>query len=420
MQLTAIVDLQRGASRFAVAVMAIFFGVSISACSRVNKVEAEEPKASDVPAVAVSRAAVEKVGRTITLTAEFKPYQEIDVLAKVAGFVKSIDVDLGDQVKQGQLLAVLEVPEMDDDRVRAQSMLSRSEAEVSRAKDELQRAESAHDIAHVSYGRLSDVAKQRKGLIAQQEIDDAKGKDLVAEAQVNAAKSNLASMEQQVQVSSAELQKSRTLLDYTKVTAPFEGVVTRRYADLGSMIQAGTSSSTQAMPLVKISQIRLLRLILPVPESAVPAVRVGQDVAVRVPTLNQTFHGRVARLAEKVSSSTRTMDTEVDVQNPSMALVPGMFAEVGLTVVQPRAALTIPISCIDVSSDGNTGQVVVVTSENRIEIRKIELGLQTETNFEVKSGLKEGELAVSGNRSGLLAGELVRPRISESAKLPTS
>ncbi len=402
--------------RIAITTISILFGIFAAACSRVNKVEAQEPKSSDVATVAVAPAAVETIGRSITLTAEFKPYQEVDVLAKVAGFVKSIDVDLGDQVKQGQLLAVLEVPEMVDDRVRAQSMLNRSQAEVSRAKDELQRAESVHDLAHLSYGRLSDVAKQRAGLIAQQEIDDAKSRDLVAEAQVNAAKSNLASMEQQVQVSSAELQKSRTLLDYTKVTAPFDGVVTHRYADPGSMIQAGTSSSTQVMPLVKLSQIRLLRLTLPVPESAVPSVRIGEDVAVRVPTLNQTFHGHVARTAQKVASATRTMDTEVDVSNPAMALVPGMFAEVDLALVQPRTALTVPISCVDVSSDGTSGQIVVVTSDNRIEIRKVELGLQTETRYEVKSGLKEGEFAVTGNRSSLLAGELVHPKISEATK----
>src|ERR1051326_7719262 len=125
---------------------------------------------------------------------------------------------------------------MTDDQARAQSILNRSAAEVARAKDELQRTESSHQIAHLSFTRLAEVAKQKAGLVAQQEIDDAHAKDLVAEAQVNGAKSNLAAAEQQVQVSQAELRRVKTLMDYVRVTAPFAGVITRRYADTGSMI----------------------------------------------------------------------------------------------------------------------------------------------------------------------------------------
>jgi RND family efflux transporter MFP subunit len=339
-------------------------------------------------------------------------------MAKVAGYVKSINVDIGDRVKQGQLLATLEIPEMADDQVRAKSLLSRSQSEVARAKDELQRAESSHDIAHLSYTRLSDVSKKKAGLVAQQEIDDAHSRDLVAEAQVNAAKSNLASMEQQVQVSTSELAKTETLLGYTRVTAPFDGVVTRRYADLGSMIQAGTSSSTQVMPIVKLSQNDLLRLSLPVPESAVPSVHIGQEVQVRVPALNRSFRGKVQRLGEKISSATRTMETEVEVQNSDMILIPGMYAEVILTLNSPHAALTIPITSVDLGSDESSGKVVVVTPENRVEFRTVQLGLQTATSFEVKSGLDEGHLVVTGNRSALHAGEEVRPKMIETTAPP--
>jgi RND family efflux transporter MFP subunit len=304
---------------------------------------------------------------------------------------------------------------MADDRARAQSTLNRSQAEVARARDELQRAESSHQIAHLSYSRLSDVAKQKAGLIAQQEIDDAQSKDLVAEAQVNAARSNISASEQQVQVSTAELQKVKTLLDYTRVTAPFAGVVTKRYADTGSMIQAGTSSSTQAMPLVKLSENSLLRLILPVPESAVPTVHVGQQVAVRVPTLGRSFPGHVARFADKVSSATRTMDTEVDVPNPSLVLIPGMYAEVNLTLDHRDGVLTVPIPAIDLSSNESSGQVAVVTPENRIALRKVQLGLQTATNIEIRSGLHDGDRVVMGNRAGLQAGQRVRPKLIDIA-----
>src|ERR1051325_3077287 len=238
--------------------------VACSSCSRPQNAQAEDVKRSDAPTVPVAKVGTEDLSHGIVLTAEFKPYQEIDVMAKVSGYVKKINVDVGDHIQEGQLLALIEVPEMADDQARAQSMFNRSQAEVARAKDELERAESAHRIAHLSFNRLSEVAKQRAGLVAQQEIDDAQSKDLQTEAQVNAAKSSIAAAEQQVQVSTADVQKLKTLFEYTRVTAPFAGVVTKRYADTGSMIQAGISSSTQVMPLVKLSENTLLRLIFPV------------------------------------------------------------------------------------------------------------------------------------------------------------
>ena len=394
--------------------------VTCTSCSKAQNAQAEVLSVPDAPTVAVAKAAVENISRGLVLTAEFKPFQEIDVMAKVAGYVKKINVDVGDRVKEGQLLALIEVPEMADDQVRAESMLSRSQAELSRARDELQRAESSHTIAHLSYTRLAEVGKQRPGLVAQQEIDDAKSKDLVAEAQVSAAKSSVSAAEHQVQVSSADVQKIKTLFEYTRVTAPFSGVVTRRYADTGAMIQAGISSSTQAMPLVKLSENTLLRLIFPVPESAVPTVHVGQAVDVRVPTLHRSFPGRVARFAEKVSSSTRTMDTEVDVPNPDLVLIPGMYAEATLTLERRNDVLTIPILAVDIGSDESSGQALVVTPENRIESRKLQLGVQTETKIEVKSGLRQGELVVTGNRANIKPDHLVRPKLAEIAAPPSS
>ena len=196
-------------SRLPVFMLALVVALPGSSCTGTKKAEAKDTAAVEVPTVAVDKAKVERISRELALTAEFRPFQEIDVMAKVAGYVKKINVDVGDRVKQGQLLAMIEIPEMADDQTRAQSLVNRSQAEVARAKDELQRAESSHQIAHLSYTRLSEVAKQKAGLVAQQEIDDAHSKDLVAEAQVSAAKSNLAAAEQQVQVSMAEVRRSR-------------------------------------------------------------------------------------------------------------------------------------------------------------------------------------------------------------------
>ena len=404
--------------------LALAIGLTTS-CSGPGKVEAVQNSTADVPTVAVAKATTGNLSHSLVLTAEFRPYQEIDVMAKVAGYIKQINVDIGDRVQQGQLLAVLEIPEMADEAARAKAAFQRSEAEVAQAQDEVKRAESAHQMSHLSYERLATVMKNRPGLVAQQEVDEAQSKDLVSEAQIAAAKSNLNAAVQAVSVSKAEQGKIQTMFEYTRVTAPFAGVITKRFADVGSMIQAGTASQTQAMPVVRLSQNTLLRLIVPVPESAVPTVHVGQQVDVRVPTLNRTFPGKVARSAGKVQLATRTMDTEVDVPNPNLVLVPGMYAEVNLTLNRRNDVVSVPVSAVDLGSETSsddsskntaasavTGKVVVVTADNRVEPREVTLGIETASRIEILSGVRAGELVVIGNRAGLQRGEVVRPKIT--------
>lgn len=391
----------------------------LSACGNAErKAEAQSNPADPAPAVAAAKARVQDLSRNIVLTAEFIPFQEVEVMAKVAGYVKQMFVDAGDHVRQGQVLATIEVPEMQDDIARAQATIDQAEAEVAGFRDDIQRAKSAHEIAHLSYERLAAVVKERPGLVAQQEIDDAHSRDLVAEAQLAAAKSHLGAALQKVSVTRSELARVKTMLAYTKVTAPFSGVITKRYANTGSMIQAGTASQTQAMPLVRLSQNNLLRLILPVPESVVSLVHVGQGLTVRVPTLNRTFPGKVARFSDRLQLATRTMDTEVDVPNPNFTLVPGMFAEVNFTTETRNHALTVPITAVDLSSGAeSTGKVMLVAgagSEGRLESRDVSLGIQTADSFEVRSGLREGDIVVVGNRAGLRPGQRVRPKFSDS------
>jgi RND family efflux transporter MFP subunit len=381
--------------------------IGLAACSK--REEAGDGSEHEPPSVPVVKASLGDLSRAIVLTGEFKPFQSIDVMAKVAGYVKSINVDVGSRVQAGQLLATLEIPEMADDLARAKATLERSQAEVRRARDELQRAQSVRDIAHLSYTRLASVSKARPGLVAQQEIDDAQSKDLVAEAQIASAQSSLASAQQQVRVSDAELARVNTMFNYTRVTAPFAGVVTKRYADTGSMIQAGTASDKQAMPLVQLAENTLLRLILPVPESAVATVHVGQHVEVHVPTLKRSFAGKVSRFADSLALDTRTMHTEVDVPNPDWLLIPGMYAEVNLGLERRDHVLAIPVTAV------HEGRAYIVAADNRVEIRTIETGLQTADQVEIRSGVKEGELVVVGSPSGLQAGTVVHPKSAEGS-----
>lgn len=391
--------------------------IGLCSCGRKPEVEAANPGTSpstSPPVVAVARVAPADLSTAVVLTAEFLPFQEVEVHAKVAGYVKEIMVDVGDRVKAGQTLAVLEVPEMTDDVARAEAASKRSEAEVQHAKDELARAQAGYDAAHLVYQRLAGVAELRPNLVAQQEIDDAKAKDLAAEAGVSAANSALAAAQQQVQVSQVEQQRTNTMLAYSRITAPFAGVISKRYADTGAMIQAGTASQTQAMPLVRLSQLDLLRLVLPVPESIVASIHLREPVEVQVPSLKRTFPGVVARFSDKVSTSTRTMDTQVDVPNPSLTLVPGMYAEANLTLDRRQNALAIPLMAV--STQGDTSTVFVVTPENKVEERRVKLGIQTANRTEVIAGLRDGDLVVVGNRSQIQPGLQVTPKPIEMAK----
>lgn len=331
-------------------------------------------------------------------------------MAKVSGYVRDIKVDIGDRVHEGQLLAVLEIPEMQDDLARAAASIDEAAAELATARDDFQRASAAHDMAHLSYTRILDVAKREPGLVPQEDVDQAHSRDLVAEAQMAAATSHISACEQRTRVAQAEQLRLKTLYQYAVITAPFTGVITKRYANTGTLIQAGTSSQTQAMPVVRIAENRLLRLTLPVPESAVPLVHIGEPVEVQVSALNRTFPGRVARFAEEVDRLTRTMKTEVDVPNPGLLLVPGMYAKVDLTTGQKKNALAVPVEAVD--GTGHSARVFAVGPTGTIRIVPVQLGIEDPRLIEIQSAdLREGDCVVVGSRSALKDGERVQPRM---------
>jgi len=396
-------------SRFAASAGIIWCAMSLASCARNSGADAT-PAVTEVPTVAVVQAARADLATDLILTAEFTPFQEIDVMAKVSGYIKDIKVDIGDRVREGQLLATLEIPEMQDDLTRAAAAIDEANADLAAARDELQRAQSTHDMAHLSYSRVLDVSKKEPGLVPQQEVDEAHSRDLVAEAQVSGAKSRITVSEQRIRVSQAEQARVKTLFQYATISAPFAGVVTKRYANSGSLIQAGTASQSQAMPVVRLSENGLLRLALPVPESAVPLIHLGERVDVRVSALHRSFPGRVARFSDKVDESTRTMKTEVDVPNPTLVLVPGMYAEVDLVTEEHKHVLTVPVEAVD--GAGSAARVFTVQPSGAIQIIPVALGIETARQIEIRSGdLKDGDDVVVGSRSGLKDGNRVRAKV---------
>ncbi len=339
--------------------------------------------ASQPPDVAVAKVSRQTVSKLVTIPAEFRPYVEAILNAKVAGYVNEMNVDFGDHVKAGQLLATIEVPEL--------------QAQLDNAAATLQKARADHTNADLIYTRLYSVNREHPGLVAQQDLDTAEANDQATAATISA--------------SLAEVEKFQTLTSYTNITAPFDGVVTWRYADPGALIQAGTSSDSQSLPLVRVSDNYLLRLDFPVSVEYVKDIHLNDLVRVQVDSVNnELITGKVTRFTDKVSIDTRTMMVEIEVPNPDLTLIPGMYATVMLDLDKTPNALVVPSQAI---TGGKNPEVYVVNSDNEIEERPVTLGLEMPDKYQILSGLNEGETVVVGDRSDLWAGRKVTPKLAD-------
>jgi RND family efflux transporter MFP subunit len=393
---------------FARGVLALAAMLGASSC---NGGHPDQVKAASqtMPTAGVTKVGKKTLSRQITLSSELVPFQEIDVYAKESGYVKTLNVDYGSHVKTGQVMATLEIPELQAQLQEDQAEIKSAADQVDRAEHELKRDDAQYTALHLQFTRLNGVFENQPGIVAQQEVDDAHGKDLAAASQVDAGKSALQAAQSQLSVAQAKLLHDQALFDYSKIIAPFSGVVTERYANLGALMQAGTSSSTQAMPLVRLSEDNLYRLVIPIPESYVRYIHIGEPVNVRVPALNRAFPGKVARFSVDVREDTRTMHTEVDVSNPERVLMPGLFAEADVSLEHREDIPVVPLQAINHENDKTT--VFVVNRDGVVEDRPVVLGIQTATDAEVISGLAEGEQVVVGDRSGLRPGETVHPQV---------
>jgi RND family efflux transporter MFP subunit len=375
------------------------------ACSGCTTKTSAAPQ--ELPVVATGRAIRTDLRNDVTLTAELEPYYEVDVMAKEAGYIRHMLVDIGDHVKQGQLLCVLEIPELQDDLQRAKADVQTAAALQSAAEQDRKRAVAAEAIAHLSYTRILDVSKKEPGLVPLQEVDVAHSRDLESEAQVASSEQNVNASLSRLEAAKAALGHETALVEYTRIVSPFNGVITQRYASDGAMIQAGTSSNTQAMPVVHVAQDDTLRLMLPVPESYVGTIHNGEAVTVTVPVLGKTLEGKVTRFADRVQASTRTMTAEVDLKNAKRELIPGMYAEVQLSLADARNAVAIPIGALD--SGGSTNTVYTVDVSGVVHIRSVSTGIQSPQFVQVLSGVQPGETVILGSHSGLQDGERVQP-----------
>lgn len=394
----------------ALAAVATFCLVSTITACRSGE-DSSDPKAASIPSARVATAQRGSISRVLTLAGQFQPYQVVDVHPKVSGYMKKINVDIGDIVHQGQTLAVLEVPELKAQLQQTVHEVDQSKEEINRAQHEINSAVATHAALHSAYDRLEEAGKGHPGLIAQQELDDAQAKDLASQGQVDAAKAAMAAAQQKSGAAQADNDRVQALHNYTTVTAPIAGIVVWRYADTGALIQGGTNSNSQDLPIVRLSQSSLLRLRLPVPESDVRYVHDGDQVDLRVDAIGRSFRGKVARFTRDVNFETRTMETEVDLENKNFAISPGMYANAMLPLERVENVVTIPLEALVLQ--GRQQVVYALDSSNHVHVRPVQVGLQGTKLAEIRSGLQPGERVIIGGQDKYQENEAVDPAMTD-------
>ena len=301
----------------------------------------------------VAKVTREDLFKQVTVAGEFRPYLEVALPAKVTGYVSKMNVDFGDTVKAGQLLATIEIPEL--------------QAELDNAHASEQKAQADYTNANLIYSRLQSVNHEHPDLVAQQDLDTAQANELATAASIAAAKANV--------------EKYQTMVSYTQITAPFDGVITHRYADPGTLIDA------QGKPLVQVSDNYRLRLDFPVTVDYAKDVKLGDPVTVCVDSLNgKTFTGKISRFTHEVDATTRTMLSEIEVPNPGLELIPGMYATVVMKVEKHPQALAVATEAVE---GGKTHTIYVVNRDHHLEERDIQLGLETPDKYEVLSACRK-------------------------------
>jgi RND family efflux transporter MFP subunit len=384
-----------------------FVALTVSGCND----HAASGAGNAPPAAAVALVQNGSIAHTLSLAGQFEPFQMVEVHAKVSGYIRKIYVDIGDRVHAGQTLAVLDVPELNAQYRASASEALRSRDQIEAAQHDVAHARSLHAALQAAYQRLQKASAQQPGLIAAQELDDARSQAEASQAQIDAAQSELSGAKQGADTTTADEQRMAAMQSYTKVTAPLSGVITWRYADTGALIQAGTNSDTQSLPIVKLSQSDVLRLRVPVPEDAVRYVHIGEPMQIRVDALGSSFSGKVVRFTRNLDPATRTMETEVDVPNPDLTITPGMYANTFLQLAQVQNVPTVPLTAVQ--GTGHTGTVLVLNAQNQVEQRQVQLGLRGSVLVQVTGGLTPGDRVILGDPSRYPVGERVTPRVQQ-------
>jgi RND family efflux transporter MFP subunit len=339
---------------------------------RVIQTIAEERR-DFVPAVHVAAVRASPPVWSVSLPATTSPFASANIYARASGYIAGRDVDIGSRVKAGDRLAAITAPELDH-------QISQVEASLAQAKASRRQTKAKRELARVTWGR--DAVLVRQGWVTREQGDTDRLNYAALQQAAQADEGAIKSQQAQLRV----LQQQKT---YQQVLAPFDGVVTARNIDVGSLVQADATSGTF---MFTVTQSDVMRIQLFVPQDAAIGVKPGIDAVVRVPELpGGTFAGRVTRTADALDPATRTLLTEIDIPNSDGTLRPGIYCTVELKVPRVAPSLIVPASAIVFDSDG----LHVLVAENGLtRLRKINETRDLGTEVEVDSGVKAGDQVV--------------------------
>lgn len=324
----------------------------------------------------------------IVLTATLQPLAETVIYPRANGYVQSWAVDIGAHVKSGQVLAVIETPELDQ-------QLDQSKADLLRRNAALGQAEAQSEYAKTSLTRYERL--RPAGVASQQELDQKNAEARVQEANVTAAAAN-------IEVGKADIRRLQQLKSFARVTAPFAGVITQRNIDVGSLVQPGNTT-----PLFRVADTDTLRAFLSVPQDLAPHVKLGGSADVRVREYpERTFQGTVTHTAGALDQSTRTLLTEVRVDNREQKLLSGMYVEASLSI--PRAHEVFEVPATTLYNDAHGLRVAIIDDANTVHFRTITLERDAGATLMIASGLRAGDRLVKLADASLTEGTKVRVR----------
>jgi len=353
-----------------------------------------------LPAVTVAPVTRSTARTELELPGNIQPVTEAPVLARASGYLRKRYADIGDRVKQAQVLAEIEAPELDQQIRQAQATLQQAESSVQQAQAALLQGRSNESLARVTAQRWANLVQ--RGAVSRQENDVYQAQYVAQQANVQALEKGVAAARSNADAVQANIARLNELKSYQTVRAPFAGVITLRNVDVGALINEGNTL------LYRIAQTGQMRTFINVPQSDADSVQAGQAATLAIADLNgRKFAGTVARTSNSLDPASRTLLTEVDVPNPDGSLLPGMFTQVDLQVPRKNPPLLIPGDALVVRADGP--QVAVVDSNGRVHYTRIQLGRDYGDRLEVLSGLAEGEQLVVNPSDAVREGVRVKP-----------
>jgi RND family efflux transporter MFP subunit len=355
-----------------------------------------------LPEVIVVHPRLAAAQTAVSLPGNLQPLYSASVFARTNGYIESRSVDIGSDVKAGQILAVISAPEVDQQLIQSRADALEAAAAVAQSKAALEQAQANRGIARITQKRYASLIE--KHAVTQQSLDEADEALRARTADVSAAGANINAAEASLKSRKANVERLTQLQGFERVVAPFDGVITARNIEVGDLVNAGSGNGS--MSLFSVAQSNVLRVQVEVPQSAALAVKVGQQATLTVhERLGRRYVATVTRSAQSIDVAARTMLTEVQVDNRDGSLVPGMYGEVTFDITASQPSLIIPSTALVIDKNGM--HVVSVSADSRVHFVAVDIGQDQGSQVEISQGLRGGETLVSNPSDLLSDGEKV-------------